>query len=202
MSRVRDVLDLVEQRAENPPDRAQLASLLTLGIRTLADEHPDLFAVYAAPIVRTRQDQRFYPLPENFAFNFLKIPQSSFHLCMIDDGDSEVPLKYESNRQFFSRNLAGESNSRPSVYTVVSGVSGRKELWLSPPPDAGYDINGLYVPSDMSWEDEEQMIPGETFTYLVYFILAELDPQRYLLDKRKAYATFMKQMAPDYRMSL
>jgi len=151
-----------------PLDKIQLAELLFEELEYLSGEFQwDWAATPIRPAIRTQTSKREYPLPRDFGLNFSRGADSSGEVFTVtlSDTSSEVPIAYESPARFYSRNLLGESNSRPSVYTIrTDTIGGMRIMVLSSPPDANgdtgfYEINGLYVPTEWKLSDYEQMLP-------------------------------------------
>ena len=138
---------------------------------------------YLDPAVMTITGVSHYMLPANFGSNFSRYASDDGgdYACKLDDNSSQGILKYESPKQFFSHDFTSVSNGRPSSYSVMSTDSGRKEIWIYPPPDANgsvgyYLISGLYPQTD--WHLDEMgglpAIPGNS-AVLKYGVLRRLN---------------------------
>lgn len=168
------ILDQVElelrQKGIRYDDRALMLKHMSFDLATLCGmEDWDWAMIAVDPVIKTITGKRDYDLPANFPDNFVRwgTPTGQKWLCNLDDGVNDNPLDYVSPAQFYSMNLSGQTNSRPSKYTVLSNPAGGRRLYLSPPPDANgsttyYTIHGLYVPTDWALHDESNLppIPG------------------------------------------
>jgi len=153
---------------ETPLDKVQLAEVLSEELEYLSGEFQwDWAASPIRPAIRTITSKREYVLPIDFGLNFARGAdrQGDVFTVTLSDISNEALLRYESPARFYSRNLLGESNSRPSVYTIrTDTLSGRRIMVLSSPPDANgdtgfFEINGLYVPVIWDFDDFDQMLP-------------------------------------------
>ena len=154
-----------------PVDEEELKGFLSTEVMYLSGEFDwDWAATTLRPAIRTKTAKRTYTLPTDFGLNFSKGAdnegtRSRIFTVTLSDGNGETPLEYRSPARFYSLNLTAESNSRPNIYTIrTNPVDGRRLFDLSPPPDANgdtgfYEVNGLYVPVDWSFEDEDLMLP-------------------------------------------
>ncbi len=135
------------------------------------------------PALRTKTGERTYALPPDFGFNFVRGGDQGGELFTVtlDNTTSETPLSFLSTARFYSRDLVGEGNGTPTSYTITTEhVSGRRQIVLSPPPDANgsvghYNVNGLYVPSSWKFEDTDYVIPVPGSSNLLHHrVLAEV----------------------------
>ena len=199
MTAVRDQLDEIEQAAKlakaEMPTRRILLDWMSAELGELSFKiQADYFYVHLDPVLSLTTGQRAYKLPENFPDNFVRHAGERFYAplnlggdkwcCKLDDGTSEALLSYESPSQFFSKNLRAESNNRPSVYTILSTPVGKRQLLVSPPPDAngtaGYTIDGLYLPTDWKLSEYSSTPPlPANSAVLKYAVLRRLAPQIY-----------------------
>jgi hypothetical protein len=162
---VRRLLDLVEDQIKDPSTqrssltRFDLLDILGSEVEELTSEFQfDWAAKRLAPAIRTSTGERSYALPDNFGQQFAR-GSGTFHFALnMSDGSNEAPLTFEDSATFFVRNLEGEANGRPSVYTIHN-----KHLYLSVPPDSNssshYTLNGLYVPTDFLFEEIDEVLP-------------------------------------------
>ena len=172
--RVKDYLERLERSLRDPKtkkthlDKPQLAELLFEELEILSGEFQwDWAATTIRPAIRTRTGKREYVLPRDFGLNFARGADRSGSpfTVTLSDISSEAPINYESPARFYSRNLVGESNSRPSVYTIITdSMSGQRKMVLSSAPDSNgdtghYEINGLYVPVEYQFSDDSQILP-------------------------------------------
>jgi len=161
---VKDVLDDIELTLHEygvvPPERLILLKWLSNELNELTSEvESELFYTYLDPIISTIEGQRSYDLPSNFPENFAKNKADTWAIT-ISDGNTDVPLTYKRPQEFYSMNLVGESNSKPTTYTIISSSSGSRALLLSPPPDStSYEISGLYKPTDWGLKYESALPP-------------------------------------------
>jgi hypothetical protein len=223
--RVKDYLERLSRSLRDPKtkevpfDKQQLAEILFEELEYLSGEFQwDWAATPIRPAIRTQASKREYVLPVNFGLNFARGADSrgAAFTVTLSDTTSEAPITYETPAKFYSRNIVGESDSRPSFYTIRSdGLSGRRIMVLSSPPDANgsvgyYNINGLYVP--MVWElnDHEQMlpVPGNS-SLLKHRVLMRayetLDPrlhQFHDLESRRALSSLLMAQARSRRTRL
>ena len=160
----------------------------------------DCFNVHLDPIIDTVEGTRYYNLPANFGLNFSPYggPDGEGYCCMFNDGDNETQLEYVANAQFFTLNLAGESDGSPTKYTILSTPSGGKQIGLSPPPDDSYEIDGLYKPTDwdLTMMDSIPPLPGNS-AILKYAVLRRMDRNKWNQDYVTAYASLAMQIAND-----
>jgi len=211
--KVSALLDSVELTCKNvlgkqAPNRFEMLKWMSEDLNQLTSKCPaDWFLVHLDPAVMTKEGVRDYDLPHNFPDNFVRHAGQRFFqylvwggdkwCCLLDDGTNSMQINYEAPMQFYSRNLRGESNSRPIVYTITSQLSGDKRLSLSPPPDANgtvgyYTVNGLYLPTDwhLTYETDLPPIP-ENCVILSYYLLARLAPNVYEAKAADAYESMM-----------
>lgn len=165
--KVKRLLDDIEQSPsyrsmprELRPDRQMLLSWLSVELGELTSKIPDadIFAVRLEPAIVTLAGIREYSMPKDFGVNFLRKDAETWAV-MIDDGTTESQLPYKIPTEFYSQNLRAESNGVPACYTIVTTQRARRELVLSPPPDGEYQIDGLYIPADWDFQDEDDLPP-------------------------------------------
>ena len=186
-------LDEVEQicldAGRSKPDRFTLMKWLASELNELSTKvlNVDWF-LKKMTAIPTVVGTRTYTLPTDFPANFIPHAAQRFYqpllltgdkwCCILNDGSKDALLEYESNAQFYSRNLYGESNGRPSVYTVTVNLDGSKNLVVSVPPDVTtYSISGLYEPTTWTITDETQIptFPANS-PVLKYGVLRRLIP--------------------------
>jgi len=172
--RVRDYIERLTRSLRDPGtkdaplDKQQLMAILSEELEYLSGEFQwDWAASTIRPAIRTVVGKREYSLPIGFGLNFARGAdrQGEAFTVTLSDASNEGLLRYESPARFYSRNLLGESNNRPSLYTIrTDPMQGRRLMVLSSPPDANgdtgyYEINGLYVPENWNFNDADQMMP-------------------------------------------
>jgi len=201
-----------------PVDEQELLGFLSTEVMYLSGEFDwDWAASTLRPAIRTKLGKRTYSLPIDFGLNFAKGAddgggqgtRSRIFTITLNDLNGETPLEYRSPARFYSLNLTAESNARPNIYTIrTSPLDGKRLLDLSPPPDSNgdtgyYEVNGLYVPVNWSFEDEDLMlpIPGNS-AILHHRVLAKVyelrDPNLHAFHMReadRARRTLMMQQA-------
>lgn len=187
-------------------DRFDLLNMANSELNKLTQEiDADCFHVHLNPAVSTVSGTRFYDLPENFGTNFVKGAgdDGSKFCCLLDDGSSETLIDYVSTVQFYSLNLRGEGNGKPSRYTIVSTPAGGKQIALSPTPDASYEIDGLYKPTDWALDslDTVPAIPGNS-PILKYSVLRRISPERWNQDYAMARASLLMELAVSRKVRL
>lgn len=170
--KIRQFLDQIEDHVrdrvtkELPVDRWELLDYLSNEVRILSGKFRFNWAAsILRPAVKTKADEREYILPENFGLNF--IPggdQSENFTVTLSDGTNESPLRFISSERFYAMNLEAESSGRPSQYTIITDpTSSRRKIVLSTIPDSNsdsnYGVNGMYVPTDWSFESHDLMLP-------------------------------------------
>jgi len=161
---VKQLLDDIEltlhEQGIAPPERLILLNWLSNELNELTSKvESELFYVYLDPIISTIEGQRAYDLPVNFPENFVKNKADSWAVT-ISDTNTDVPLSYVPPQEFYSMNLVGESNAKPTKYSVMSSANGQRKLLLSPPPDdTGFTISGLYKPTDWSIDYDTALPP-------------------------------------------
>lgn len=165
--KVKKLLDDIEQSPayrsmprELRPDRQMLLSWMSVELGELTSKIPDsdIFAIRLEPAIVTVDGLREYSLPKDFGTNFMRKDADTWSV-MIDDGTTESQLAYKIPTEFYAQNLRGESDGVPSCYTIVTTQRARRELVLSPPPDGEYTIDGLYIPTDWDFQDEDDLPP-------------------------------------------
>ena len=166
-------LDEVEQicldQGKSKPDRFTLMKWMASELQELTTKllNVDWFLkkMTAIPCV---VGTRTYALPSDFPANFIPHAAQRFYqpllltgdkyCCIMNDGSKDGLIEYESQAQFYSRNLYGEPNGRPSVYTITYNSDGSKNIVLSVPPDStSYTVSGLYEPTSWTVTDETQI---------------------------------------------
>jgi len=165
-------LDEVEQSIQNrttrqvPIDRDDLLQMAERALSDLAvGGEWDWSKVWLSPMIQTVTGVKDYSLPDDFPENFVRGGQDTGqgYLCKLSDGTNESPLTHKGHEQYFSQNLTGASNGRPSNYTVRRDA-GAAVLSVFPPPDSNSDSNytilGLYVPTYWKFESEDDLIPA------------------------------------------
>jgi len=187
---VREYIERIERSLRDPVTKelplpsAELIDVLSDEVAVLSGEFDwDWAGSPLRPAIRTQTGKRIYPLPVDFGFNFVRGGDQGGEIFTVtlDNTTSETPLQYLSTARFYSRNLVGESNGTSTLYTIRTEIaSGRRQMVLSPPPDANgsvgfYHINGLYVPSDWKFEDSDYVlpVPGNS-NLLLHRVLAEV----------------------------
>lgn len=205
---VRELIELIEietnARGAKVPDRMRLLMLINSVLNDIAGEEDWEWMVRrGAPIVSTNTGVRSYQLPKDFGLNFVRY-KDGFN-CMISDTSSESQLTYKPQNDFYSLDLVAESNGLPSAYTIATRPDGRRELVLSPPPDANgstgyYAINGVYQPADWTLLTQDDLPPiPNGCGVLRYGVLRKLDPAyngEYTNEIRKLYNRTAKQTGP------
>lgn len=147
------------------PDRRGLLRLMSAELNELSAKLPDtdFFQTWMEPAIRTRTGDREYDLPDDFPDNFVRLDRERW-ACNLDDGSAESNLQYRQLTAYYDQNLRGQTNGRPQFYSIVLRPDGRRQLLVSPPPDANgsvgyYEIDGLYCPTDWILSDEDQLPP-------------------------------------------
>lgn len=187
---VRQFLENLERSLRDPVTKEvpvttdELLDVLAQEVSLLAEEFDwDWAGSSLRPAIRTKTGERTYALPSDFGFNFARGGDTSGEIFTVtlDNTTSETPLQYLSTARFYSRDITGESNGAPTTYTIRTDYqSGRRQMVLSPPPDANgsvgyYHINGLYVPGDWHFADTDYMLPVPGSSNLLFHrILAEV----------------------------
>lgn len=156
-------------------DRFTLLQWASIELNRLSGAYEsDCFLVHLDPVVSTVSGTRFYDLPENFGLNFSRNAgdYGDKYCCKIDDGSSELVIEYVAAAQFYSMNLRAENKGKPSKYTIISASNGRKQIGLSPIPDAAYEIDGLYKPTNWNLQTMDSLppLPGNS-AVLKYAVL-------------------------------
>lgn len=195
---IRQYLDRIDDQIVDPitrilpVDRWELLDILSVECQYLSGETQfDWAARYLPKIIQTYTGKRAYLLPEDFGLNFARGAERSganFSIT-VNDGSNESPLQFEDQAKFHTRNLTAESNGSPSRYTIRTRNTGQRELVISPPADsnsdAHYTINGLYVPTDWTFENQDMLLPiPENISVLEHRILARVFGQ--LEDERRS----------------
>jgi hypothetical protein len=185
MAKVKNLLDSIEWicnlQGVKSPDRMQLRAMLRDELREIAaKEDWDWAKSRLDPAIQTAAGVRNYTLPASFGDNFARASDSEDKpCCKLNDGTTETALNYLGPAQFFGQNLQAQQNSKPVDYTVITvPTTGRRELWLSPPPDDEYTIGGVFTPNDWDVGDESAIppIPADA-NVLKYAVLRRLSPQ-------------------------
>lgn len=178
-------LELILTGKSKIADRGLLLKHLRYDMDTLlAMEEWDWAAKYLDPIITTSSSVRDYDLPPDFGENFMRgASDGSHYVCKIDDGTAEQIIDYESPAQFYTRDLAIETATKPTRYTITNKPDGTRRLSLSPKPDSNsssnYGVIGLYIPitSDLHFESELPPIPRNA-DVLKWMVLRRFD-QKY-----------------------
>jgi hypothetical protein len=186
-------------------DRFDLLNWASAELNKISGEYDaDCFYTYSEPIASLVVGTRNYDLPANFPMNFAKAAgdQGDKFCCMYDDATSETPLDYMTNTRFYSMNLSGESNGTPSKYTIISSPNGRKQISLSPPPDAANELNGLYKPTDWDLKtmDDVPSLPANSHL-LKYAVLRRINPERWNQDYAKERSTLLMELASSRKVT-
>jgi hypothetical protein len=180
-------------------DRFDLLSWTSAELNKLSSEiDHDVFYVNLDPIVYTVKDARNYDLPNNFGVNFAPNAEDNGggFCCLINNGTNQSLLAFQSATRFFSKDFKSESASIPSIYTIVTSSNGKKQISLSPKPDASYEISGLYKPTDWSLVtmDGNSPVPANA-AVLKYSVLKEINPKRWEGDYIQARSAFLMELA-------
>lgn len=202
---IRNYLDSIEDQIrhpitrQTPVDRWELLDILADEVRKLTvDFQWDWAATYLNPAIQTQESKRSYLLPKSFGLNFARGAEEKggeTFTVMLNDGSNEVSLTYEEPGRFYARNLEAEADATPSVYTVTTLPSGRRQLILSPPPDSNsssqYTINGLFVPEDWYFENHDFLFPVPSNSdvldhRIIARVFIERDGNRFLVHSREA----------------
>ena len=196
-----DIIDECKTAGVKPTwdDRYDLLNWASAELNKISGEFDaDCFYIHADPIVTLVIGTRNYDLPSNFPMNFAKAggDQGDKFCCMYDDGTSEAPLEYMTNTRFYSMSLRSESNGTPSRYTILSNPNGRKQIALSPPPDAANTIDGLYKPTDWDLKTMEDVptLPANSH-FLKYAVLRRISPERWNQDYGKERNSLLMELA-------
>ena len=193
--------------AEIRPDRRRLLAWMSSELNELSGKIPDAdwWLIWLEPAIRTDTGVREYDLPESFPANFAKLDTERF-ACNLDDGASEANLKYRRITEYYDQNLRGQTNGRPESYSILMRPDGRRQLLLSPPPDANgsvgyYEVDGLYNPGwDLHDEDELPGIPNN-LAVLKYGVLRRISPD--LEPKfQEAYAYLLMEIARNRKIRI
>lgn len=187
--KMKAILDSVEQQIPilkiRRVDRFMLLEWANQELKVLASHIGDsgLLARQLDPVIYTETGKQKYQLPEDFGENFLRVDDTETRqfACLLDDGTNEAQLNYLGPAEFHVKHKQGESNGRPSDYTILTSYTGERELLIGPPPnsnsDSQYTIAGSYVPREWNLEEEENVPPfPNSFGVLKYALLRTLAP--------------------------
>lgn len=190
---IRDLVNDIEKLISlSPrPQRIQkdiIKSMLSAELQEItAKVDLDCLHVHLDPMISTAEGVREYVLPDNFPENFARGAGTSGdqYCCKLGDGSTDAVMTYKNPVQFYSQSLTGQTNGRPSTYTIAASQSGARKIVLSPPPDANgstgyYTISGLYKPTDWELDDLSSVPPiPNNAQVLKYGVLRRVDPQSY-----------------------
>ena len=212
MTRAADILRDIEFELRDPATgqvratRPLLLALMSEELRELTGmEAWDWAMVHLDPVVQTVTGTHTYDLPDNFPENFVRYGGDSGEswVCKLDDASNESLLTYKPPTEFYSQNLRALSNGRPESYTIVTSAAGRRQIRLAPPPDANgtsnYTIDGLYIPTDWTLDEESQIppIPGNS-AILKHAVLRRLDT-KFETSYQTSYSILMMRAAQQRR---
>jgi hypothetical protein len=216
MATVRQWLNDIEQTCmdsgKSTPDRQKLLNWMSLELQELTTKLPaDWFIQISSPVT-TANGTRGYNLPSDFGTNFLRHGGQRFYqilnmvgdkwVCLLNDGTKESLLGYESPAQFYSKNLLGEAEGRPSIYTITTAANGTKQLQLSTKPDTNggnnYTVYGPYQPTNWSLASESTVpaFPANS-PIMKYAVLRRLMPATYEPKYKEALADLMMMAAQE-----
>ena len=172
---VSDILDDIDEVLERTgpvaPDRLILTKWMSQELREIIGKGTWTWAQqHLNPTIATQTGIRNYLLPANFPDNFTRAAgeQGDEYAAMIDDGTNESQLTYIAPELYFTRNIRGTANGRPSEYSIIGSSSGGRELFLFPAPDSNtstyYTVDGLYQPTDwtLTERDQRPLITGNS----------------------------------------
>lgn len=189
---IQETLDDIEQTASQQglvcPDRITVLKWMSREVTELTGRQEWSWAmIHLDPIVKTEADKYDYDLPSNFGLNFVRhAGDDGIKWCVkISDGVSASLLDYKSPPQFWGQDVANASSSRPSCYTIMATLDGRKQVWVYPKPDDApdqgyYTLDGLFIPTDWKLTELRGLpVIVASSPILKYAVLRRLAPQVY-----------------------